>query len=396
MSKIIKCCVCKSKVKTNFGLKFLDLLGSDSHEYTQLVSVCPKCGYIFTQNPFSEKQLENRYKKMSKFEYDANLNLNVIKDSFKIQCIRQKHFIEENINEYDSILEIGAASGFNLSLYKKDNKTVQGVEPSELNCKLSKKYYNIQMFNGMFDDYYNLYSHQKYDIIFLSMVLEHIVNPFDFILKCKDLCKRYIFIEVPTLDYKYLEEPYGMFAEEHVSIFTLENLTNLMHQAGFKLVNKEFIFGDKYYLPAGYPGIVSLWEINTEKDYFSLKPEISSLERFNKYVDNNAILLEEIKNKINEIPSDIKLGLWGAGHHISMLLANTDLISKNITKIYDSDERKRGLKILNIPIEPFDTSDFINKKIEGVLITSYTAQTKIIKVLKDKNVDIPIYTLYDL
>ena len=54
---------------------------------------------------------------------------------------------------------------------------------------------------------------------------------------------------------------------------------------------------------------------------------------------------ETVKDKINLIPDDVKLAIWGVGHHVSMLLANTRLEVKNIVRVYDSDKRKEGSKI---------------------------------------------------
>ena len=390
-----KCNICGNEVKTSYSLKYIDLLGSGQHEYYQNVAVCPNCGYIFTQNPFSSEQLESRYSKMSKFEYDVDSYQYVVKDNLRHQCIRQKNFIEENVTDYASIFEVGAASGYNLSIYKMRRG---GVEPSSLNCALAKKNYGVDLYNGMFSEYYSsVGTNRKYDLVFLSMVLEHIVNPFDFICQCGEICEKYIFVEVPTLDYKYIEEPFGMFCEEHVSMFTLESLTYMMNHAGFSLINKEIIFEDNLYLPAGYPAIASIWKKEDMTiDDNKLKPEISSEDCFKNYVKNNEMYLETVKDKINLIPDDIKLAIWGVGHHVSMLLANTRLSVKNIVRVYDSDKRKEGSKIAGIPIHPFDLNDIRTGDVEAILITTYTAQKSIDDCLKSLNINIPIYKLYDI
>ena len=40
------------------GLKFYELLGSESEWYEQKLGICPKYGLIVTQNPFTPEQLE--------------------------------------------------------------------------------------------------------------------------------------------------------------------------------------------------------------------------------------------------------------------------------------------------------------------------------------------------
>lgn len=50
-------------------------------------------------------------------------------------------------NDYQSVLEVGASSGYNLSLYK--GKKTLGIEPSEINCKLAHENYGVTLYPGM-------------------------------------------------------------------------------------------------------------------------------------------------------------------------------------------------------------------------------------------------------
>lgn len=52
---------------------------------------------------------------------------------------------------YESIPEIGEASGYNLSLY--EGKRRFGIEPFALNCNLAKKNYGVDMFGGMWSEF---------------------------------------------------------------------------------------------------------------------------------------------------------------------------------------------------------------------------------------------------
>lgn len=70
------------------GLKFYELLGSESEWYEQKLGICPKYGLIVTQNPFTPEQLERRYKKESKFEYDKATYLGGLKEDYVVQSQR--------------------------------------------------------------------------------------------------------------------------------------------------------------------------------------------------------------------------------------------------------------------------------------------------------------------
>lgn len=399
MSDLITTCpICGGRVETFFRLSFEDLLGYDDIYYQQHVGICRGCGFICTQNPFTSEQLENRYKNMSKFEYDSSTY--ILDNDYQRQSLRQKHFLEENIDfqTVHSILEVGASSGFNLSLYKGVVERVLGIEPSTLNCRLCKDNYGVELFNGMFDEYLKSGRDEKFDIIFLSMVLEHIVNPARFIDSLDKICNRYIFIEVPTLDLRHREEPMGIFAEEHVNLFTLDSLNQMMFRAGYSLVNVENIYGLQRFLPAGYPAMATLWKKNSGELTEACPSPLnlfSSEECLDRFISDSERGMARIRTIIDQIPNDIKLALWGVGHHAAMLLANTDLKKKNIVRVYDSDARKHGDRFAGVEICSYTKQDVICGIVEGILLTTYTAQKAIVRFIEKEGLSIPVYQLYD-
>lgn len=391
--RIENCNICGGNLTDVLKIPFKSVIGM-ADDYTQCISVCPRCGFIFTRNPFDVEQLENRYKKFSKFEFDSsNYILSETKD-YIVRSKRQKQFIERmiGIDKIKSILEIGASSGFNLSLYKECN--VYGVEPSSLNCINAKEKYGVEMFCGTFREFREQHQKKKYDLIFLSHVLEHIVNPCDFIMECSELNNQYMFVEVPTFDYKFVDEPFGMFAEEHVNMFTLEGLQNLMKKCGYELINADMIFGLEQYLPAGWPAISTIWERKQEVKVH--KPVRKSITVLDDYIAESRLELVRIQRIIQDIDINCKLAIWGTGHHASMLLANTNLAEKNIVRVYDSDVRKEGEIFGGIEIHPFCEEDIEKGEIDTILLATYTAQKALETILQPYMQNVNVIKLYDL
>ena len=247
------------------------------------------------------------------------------------------------------------------------------------------------MFNGLWSEFLEKNSGETFDLIFTSHVLEHIVDPMKFIRECATICKRYMFVEVPCFDIKFIDEPYGMFSDEHVNFFTIQSLQHLMSNAGFSPIEFEMIFDLEHFVPAGSPAISTLWEKSSAKQ--SIYKSGACLER---YLAENEILLQAVNEKIKRIPSDEKLALWGTGNNLYKLLANTSLAEKNIVRVYDSDKHKHGFKILGVPIVPFNEEDIISGEVDAILITTYTAQRKISKVIDKMNLPCKVYKLYDI
>lgn len=394
---INKCDICGGEITKEFSLKFRSIIGM-ADEYTHDIGMCQTCQSIFTINPFSPEKLANRYKNNSKYEFDEDSYFLSDDKDYKIRCERQKSFINRviGINNINSILEIGSASGYNLSLYNSDCKTY-GIEPSEINCKNAKKYYNVDMFRGMFTEYLGTQPKEKYDLIFLSHTLEHIVNPCTFIKQCSNLNSKYFFIEVPDINYKSMDEPYGIICEEHVNIFTLENLENLMYECGYKLINADLTLYYELYLPAGIPAISTIWEkVDNKENIKKHKFITSSKELLHNYLTMSENELVKINDLINTIDNNEKLAIWGTGHHVSMLIVNTDLSKKNLVRVYDSDKKKHGIKFEGIEIQAFNEDDIINKDIDTILVATYTAQIPIVKFLEKYKHKVKIVTLYDI
>lgn len=389
MDKIQTCCICGGKALTIYSLEFTDIIGM-ADEYTQEIGFCPNCGYLFTQNPFSPEKLENRYKNESKFEFDFVTNVQNENKEYIARSKRNKNFIDECIGNINSIFEVGAASGYNLSLYSCERF---GVEPSKNNCILAKRNYDVNMFNGTFQEYLDGNINSKYDLIYLGMVLEHIVDPHNFLSCCRKINNRYLFIEVPTLDIKNTDEPFGMFCEEHVSMFTFEALNNLLGSIGYGLVDARIEMGfDKGY-PAGWPSLNTIWERGRRK--INYIPSMDSKLVFDTYVKKNERALVSLQKRINDIPNDIPLAVWGTGHHVSMLLSNTSLAQKNIKKFYDSDNRKYRYTMLGKKITNFSLKDIETKEVCGIIIGSYIFQEEIEKKIINYGAKCPIFKLYE-
>lgn len=381
---LIRCNICHTKFKNGKKILFKDLIGLG--DYSQEICQCPNCGFIFVKNPLTQEQLDEKYKKFSKYEFD-NKDVSISK-TYMNRCIEQKSFIENSLyandESFNSILEIGAASGANLSLYKEKNTF--GVEPSKWNCENAKKNYCVEMFAGTFDEYIQTYSQKKYDMIFLSHTLEHIVNPCAFIKQCSKINEKYFFIEVPSFDYKLKDEPYGMFTDEHVNMFTFESLQILMNVCGYEILNAEIPFDTCNVLPSGFPSLRTLWrKSNNPKKYETV---LSSKVLFKEYIEWSTKEQKTLKRKIDGIPSTAKVALWGIGNTASRLIGSTKLGKKNIVKCYDSDKRKHGLLFQGIKVCAFNEEDIKNGIIDTVVITTCNAQNTLIGILKPYNVNV--------
>ena len=92
---IKECCICGGAVETKKVLPFRDLIGAGVETWNMHIGLCKECGFIFQQNPLTAEQLENRYKNLSKYEFDSDDYILDESADYKARSLRQKHFIDE-------------------------------------------------------------------------------------------------------------------------------------------------------------------------------------------------------------------------------------------------------------------------------------------------------------
>jgi len=392
-SKASDCNICGSSTEKILAIPFKGLIGLSS-DYIQRIHICDNCGFIFTANPFNAEQLENIYANLANFEGQISAGSFVERKDYVKRAKFQFNFIYNNISDFASVLDIGASTGFSLSLYKEAGCEVFGIEPSKINKDTAQKVYGVDLYAGMFESYIREHYDKKYDLVFLSNMLEHVENPMDFMKKVSSITQKYIFIEVPVLECKYADEPFGHFCDEHINYFTAESLNSLMTRLGYSLVELCMNYYWDTKCPSGKPALMTLWN-KTAEIHNSFKPIMNSRQFLNAYINESTSRYKKIAAKIKAIDPDLKLAVWGAGNHTAKLLGMTNLAEKKIIKFYDNDRKKHSYKIMGRPIEKFKIKDIQEGTVEKILISTYGACKAILMELAQYNINDRIITLYD-
>ena len=159
------------------------------------------------------------------------------KSSYKKRVNNQKFFVAGTNIRFNTVFDIGASTGYALSEYKNIGYIVNGIEISHSGVVKAKEIYGIDLYEGTFENYVLEYPNEKYDLITLSHVLEHINEPIEFVKNINKINNKYVYIEVPCLSERIENEPYGFFAEEHLNYFTVQSLNELMKVCGYKPID---------------------------------------------------------------------------------------------------------------------------------------------------------------
>lgn len=231
---------------------------------------CDTCGYKHLHPLPTEEDLNLLYKKKFGKEIRSDFSKRKKEDTdyWKMAFQRRLHTYEElfpkKFNKPPRILDIGCGVGNLLSFYREQGWDVFGIEPSEsfiIELEKQSLPHIPKMINDIDDDEWKEIG--AFDVINMSMFLEHILFPQEVISKLsKLLCKNGILsIESPN-DFNPLQMAEAQLEQRelwwitplHLNYFDFSSLKSLTRKAGLTpcSVNAQFplemflLFGEQY------------------------------------------------------------------------------------------------------------------------------------------------------
>lgn len=228
------CIVCSNQKDNELYLEY--------NEYT-LVK-CSHCDAIFANIEVNDNYIEiiynnNHYEEITKVEildtYEYRKN-KFGKERF--EYIMEKCKIDL---EHDYLLDFGCGAGYFLKYLQEQGFKSRGLEVTDYLVDLCKQQ-QLDVDNGNLIDEEN----NKYKVITMFDVLEHLLTPIDFfhLLNTKLSKGGYILAYTPNIQsfaFKFQGGKQNLLAPyEHVCFYTLESLNYLASQTGFEIVNIDF------------------------------------------------------------------------------------------------------------------------------------------------------------
>ena len=224
---------------------------------------CKECGFAHIIPIPTESELEDVY---SHEYYDDEKPLYIesyIKDQDWHNVINSERYdvLEQHVtSDHKRLLDIGSGPGLFLKHGKERGWDVQGIEPSKQAHEYSTKKLDLNVFNGFFskDTYENF---NTFDVVNLSLVLEHIPKPIEMVKLIRSITKKggLISISVPNdfnpfqnilnknLDY----DSWWVAPPHHVNYFNHSSLANFIENMGYKVIHQEGSFPIDMFLLMG-------------------------------------------------------------------------------------------------------------------------------------------------
>jgi 2-polyprenyl-3-methyl-5-hydroxy-6-metoxy-1,4-benzoquinol methylase len=235
---------------------------------------CTNCGFIHIIPLPSKKEISKLYKK----KYYADVKPKYFKqqeqeiDYWNTLFDKKIQYLETKIKtKVKSILDIGSGPGFFLKRAKERGWIAHGIEPNEIASNYSRKI-GIPVVNDFFQNV-DIKNMQKYDVINLVAVLEHVDNPIELLKRCYLLLKSkgIIAIESPN-DYSPLQKivqkslgkkEYWLTIDpkarnykwssttDHLNYFNFSSLKKLLKKMKFHVIYQQSTFPLELFLLMG-------------------------------------------------------------------------------------------------------------------------------------------------
>ncbi|MGI8469847.1 MAG: class I SAM-dependent methyltransferase [Pyrinomonadaceae bacterium] len=168
---------------------------------------------------------------------------------------RSYDFILNFIQPEHLVLDLGCARGEITSTIAEKAKSVVGVDHNQELIDIAQKNHRRENLKFLCMDAidYLKNTDEKFDILVLSHILEHIDEPQAFLEKFKNFF-RYIYVEVPDFDgtplnhyRKDLNLSLIYSDDDHVSEFDRYELQDLLKQCNLRILRSDYIFGLQRY-----------------------------------------------------------------------------------------------------------------------------------------------------
>ena len=147
---------------------------------------------------------------------------------------------EINFDKNYRLLDIGCATGWITSIAREHGFDPTGLEANADLAGIAETKYNINVINGFLEE---LTINEKYDVITMFHVLEHLVSPIKELTRIREhLSVRdgVLMVVVPngySFGVSFFKEFYNWNILNHISFFSGRSLKYILHRSGFRNVH---------------------------------------------------------------------------------------------------------------------------------------------------------------
>jgi len=233
-------------------------LKADDHFLSRenfILSICNKCGFVFTQDPPGENNMGKYYESAEYVSHNdtaPGISNMLYRHSRKIMLKKKRNFIKKFTGlETGSLLDIGSGTGHFLSEMKDAGWNVQGIE---INSKARDYSISRSGAEVIAPSEISAISSGSFDCITMWHVLEHFENPYEYMRQVHRILKPegVFFIAVPncrSYDAVHYKKYWAAFdVPRHLWHFNPETFRLFAGKNGFEISSVRSLPLDVFYI----------------------------------------------------------------------------------------------------------------------------------------------------
>lgn len=351
-------------------IRQLHMVIPDEHKIQPRFAVvsCENCGFVFNDCDYNEG-VDEAYSELTGTHGDY---LTITPDE---RHLNEKtiEFLERNraLRPGVRIADMGCSYGILLRLLSQRGYTSLSGLDLDVNAVKFLAGIGFSMHRGSVASDYSAMFGEKFDLIILRHIVEHLHSPKEVIERVASSLNKdgMLLIEVPNLALYQCTAPFpGYFVEEyHINHFSKNSLLNLM---------KDWVTIDLEESPYIYPTLRGLFTPGNSAGreiVFSQKDREDIMETLDNPNSDGKALLDKIENLKGK-----KLALWGVSVFVHRLLTHTALKDCDIEFFVDRSPDIHGKKMLGKTIQ---SPEYLKEFTGTIVISGKGSQQSILQAI---------------
>lgn len=167
----------------------------------------------------------------------------------KHRIMNYHKFFVDNVDENDTVLDVGCGNGaLTYDVAKKAGRVV-GIDLNEKNISFAKQRYSRENIEYICGDIIKDLPNRDFDVVVMSNVLEHIENRVEFLGRLRENAAKFL-IRVPIINRDWItlyKKEMGLdyrLDKGHFVEYTLESFEDELREAGLKIKDYSIQFGE--------------------------------------------------------------------------------------------------------------------------------------------------------
>ena len=344
-----------------------------------ILTKCNDCSFYYHNTNITQEEIDKYYIGLSKYENAQTVSIG----SGGLTSLDKKRLNKtfENITSIgvdltSKILDIGCAAGGLLEIFKSNGyENIYGSDPSAFCASYVRSSLGCTVYDGSFLE---VKIEEKFDLIILTHVLEHILDIREFIKKIRSLLTTdgVVYIECPdsTNYHTVIHAPYQELNTEHINHFSTSDFENIASQ-----LNLQFLKGGliQFLMENGLDYYAN-WAILKNQTKQIFLPLVKSLERdysMREYLEQSNTMFKRFHLFFSNYKSR-KILLLGIGQLSFKLIPILHQLNFEV-EIFDNDQRNWGKKIGDLTVKKGEVILDRYDDSYAILISSMISFTKI-------------------